>query len=126
MLSPPSMPFMNRAALGLPGLALLFMLAGGCGQNDGGRCQVESDCASGLVCQNGSTGNGRCERPGANAGGNDAAVRSDLPVEPSADVAPDQAQAAEVERDLAQPDSATADASALDTDESEAGGLDTM
>ena len=125
MLSQPSMPFMNRAALGLPGLALLLILAAGCGQNEGGRCQVSSDCASGLICQGGSTGNGRCEGPGANTGRNDAAVRSD--VAPAADATPDHVEAsAEVERDVAQADSAAADATALDADESEAGGLDTL
>jgi hypothetical protein len=39
----------------LLGAALLL----GCGQNEGGRCQIPSDCASGLHCSD-LSGNGRC------------------------------------------------------------------
>lgn len=48
----------------LLGLAAILGLAPGCGQNEGGRCQVTSDCASGLICFQGETGNGVCRAPG--------------------------------------------------------------
>jgi len=39
-----------------------FVLCVGCKQGDGDRCQVDSDCGSGLVCrQTGSPGNGICK-----------------------------------------------------------------
>jgi hypothetical protein len=78
-------------------IALLF--AGGCGQSEGERCQVNSDCASGLTCFEGSTGNGLC-KSGSGTTLNDAAAGVDAPVssgpetqaeidaEPSVDVEP--------------------------------------
>jgi hypothetical protein len=44
----------------LLGLTAVVLLSVACGQNEGGRCQVNSDCASGLICNQGSTGNGTC------------------------------------------------------------------
>lgn len=86
---------MHRTLASLPwllGLAVVLWLAPGCGQDEGDRCQVVSDCASGLVCLGGETGNGICRRPGA-IGNNDAAP--DLPASgpeaepPTPDVAPE-------------------------------------
>ena len=58
-----------RRILGLPtcllGLTAALLLFAACGQNEGGRCQVASDCASGLECRDGQTGNGRCVPQGA-------------------------------------------------------------
>jgi len=59
--------------LGLTAAALLLFTA--CGQNEGGRCQVNSDCASGLTCVGGTSGNGQCKYPSAVT--NDAALTSD-------------------------------------------------
>jgi hypothetical protein len=66
-----------RGCLGAAAIALLF--ASGCGQPAGGRCQIDSDCASGLVCSNGSTGNGICNSPTAGTL-TDAAASADAPV----------------------------------------------
>jgi hypothetical protein len=77
---------MHHIPRSLPGLALLGLLALGCAQGEGDRCQVTSDCASGLECQNGDTGNGKCVRPGTSSG-NDAAP--DTVAKPSPDAAPD-------------------------------------
>jgi hypothetical protein len=57
-------------------LVVVAGLGAGCGQNEGGRCQVNSDCASGLVCLNGSSGNGECQRPGGRCRGLGAEQRS--------------------------------------------------
>jgi hypothetical protein len=56
----------SGATFCLLGLTAVLLLFAACGQNEGGRCQVTSDCASGLTCSNGSTGNGTCGYP-ANA-----------------------------------------------------------
>ena len=53
-----------------------FLLFAGCGQNEGGRCQVNSDCRSGLTCKDGTSGNGTCRYPASVT--NDAAWTSDL------------------------------------------------
>jgi hypothetical protein len=78
--------FGSLAILLGPSLALLF--ASGCGQGEGGRCQISSDCASGLVCIEGSTGNGVCKTSNAAViSHNDAAI-SVPEVEPTADSTP--------------------------------------
>jgi hypothetical protein len=93
----------HRAVVRLAGLVVLCLLGGGCGQNEGGRCQINDDCGSGLYCSNGTTGNGICTRPGTTGVVNDAAI--------PADASPDQAPAAaEVEPDVTEPDVAAADA----------------
>jgi hypothetical protein len=51
----------SASVFGLLGLALVLLSPGGCGQNEGGRCQINSDCASGLQCRGGESGNGVCE-----------------------------------------------------------------
>jgi len=61
----------------LPGLVLSLLFAGGCGEDEGGRCQISSDCASGLTCFGGETGNGVC-RANTPAGTNDAAAPTDV------------------------------------------------
>jgi len=63
-----SQPTMQRI-FGLPtclvGLTAGFLLFAACGQNEGGRCQINSDCASGLECKDGTSGNGVCRVKGA-------------------------------------------------------------
>jgi hypothetical protein len=78
------------ACLGTSVLALL--LAGGCGQSEGERCQINSDCSSGLYCSEGSSGNGTCK---PNVGSTtDTGVTPDVPsasgpeVEPTIDAEP--------------------------------------
>lgn len=67
-----------RTGICIFGLAAAF---GACSQSEGGRCQVNSDCASGLECRSASDiGNGRCERPGAVSPGPDAAPPADASV----------------------------------------------
>jgi hypothetical protein len=85
----------RRASSGLPSLALLGFLALGCSQGEGDRCQIHSDCASGLECRGGESGNGVCVKPGTSSG-KDAAP--DTVVKPVSDAAPDT---------LAQPDAAS-------------------
>ena len=60
MVSQPSMRRILGTTFCLLGLTAVVLLSVACGQNEGGRCQVNSDCASGLVCNQGSTGNGTC------------------------------------------------------------------
>ena len=82
MVSQRSMHRTFASSSWLLGLAAVLWLAPGCGQNEGDRCQVSSDCASGLVCLGGETGNGVCHKPGG-TGNTDAAVPDaapDLPV----------------------------------------------
>jgi hypothetical protein len=68
----------------LLGSAIVLLFASGCGQDEGGRCQIDSDCASGLTCHNGETGNGTCV---SNAGElADAAVREDVSLPPALEV----------------------------------------
>ena len=81
MVSQRSMHRTFASSSWLLGLAVVLWLAPGCGQDEGGRCQVDSDCASGLECSE-DTGNGVCRKPGA-TGRTDAAVPDaapDLPV----------------------------------------------
>jgi hypothetical protein len=123
MLSQPFMQATYRAAVGLSGLVLLSLLAAGCGQNEGGRCQIDSDCASGLTCEQGSTGNGKCRNP-------NNVVRDAAP-ELTSNAGPEVSETAEVQPDTASgPDTAPeADVAAgPDTGtESEAGGaIDSM
>jgi hypothetical protein len=42
-------------------LTALFLFVPACGQNEGGRCQINSDCGSGLVCKDSDKGNGTCQ-----------------------------------------------------------------
>lgn len=72
MVSQRSMHRMLALRSCLLGLAGFLLGAPGCGQDEGGRCQVNSDCANGLVCREASTtGNGICGLPGT--GSTDAA-----------------------------------------------------
>ena len=89
MVSQPSMQRMCAPRSCLPGLVLTLAIMASCGQNDGGRCQINSDCGSGLICMDGQSGNGVCKPASTSATGtNDAAMSSDAAM--SADVAPDQ------------------------------------
>jgi hypothetical protein len=66
-------PSLRSLLCGL-GILASFSLAAGCSQGEGERCQITSDCASGLVCDAaGSTGNGVCRKT-TTTGKNDAAT----------------------------------------------------
>ena len=93
-----------RRILGSPafllGLAIVPLFASGCGADEGSRCQIDSDCASGLICENRATGNGTCKP--SNARGNpsaDAAVKQDanLSSGPEVEPAPDAESPVEAE-----------------------------
>jgi hypothetical protein len=61
--------------------AIAMFLAGGCsGRSENERCQVNSDCASGLTCDQGVSGNGLCTPSNAVVPTTDAALKSDVPV----------------------------------------------
>ena len=61
----------------LLGPAIALFLASGCSRGEGERCQVNSDCASGLTCPAGSTGNGICKPANGSTLGTDAAAADD-------------------------------------------------
>jgi hypothetical protein len=88
----------SRALLLGPAIALT--LASGCGASEGSRCQINSDCASGLICLEGSTGNGVC-RPSAATGATstDAAAQPDanLPTGPEVEPVVDAEAPADLE-----------------------------
>ncbi len=90
MVSQPSIQRLIRSRFCLLGLLALGSFAAGCSQGEGGRCQIDSDCASGLVCKNegGSNsatfGNGVCVPYGSLIGtGNDASTDSTSTVDAS-------------------------------------------
>jgi hypothetical protein len=79
MVSQPTMRFIFAPRTCLAGLTAILLLFAACGQNEGGRCQINSDCASGLTCRSDTSGNGVCSNPNAAAVVVDAAFQSDLP-----------------------------------------------
>lgn len=109
MVSQPTM----RRIFGLPsclvGLTAGFLFLAACGQNEGGRCQIDSDCASGLECSD-TSGNGTCRKKGSVV---------------TSDAAPDMSVAAvpEVGPDMG-PDTATV--SAMDAEPLDAESVDTQ
>ena len=110
---------MLRLRFCLPGLTLLLLLAGGCGQNEGGRCQIDSDCASGLICSKGSTGNGVCRAPGGSTV-DDASSATDAAEDLEPTAGPEAGPSAvEVE-----PDATPAGSAGIDTADIDSGALD--
>jgi hypothetical protein len=78
MVSQPTMRRISEIAFCLLGLTAVLLFFVACGQNEGGRCQIDSDCASGLKCTNGTTGNGTCGPQITVAPTSDAAPAKDL------------------------------------------------
>ena len=76
MVSQPTMRFIFAPRTCLAGLTAILLLFAACGQNEGGRCQIDSDCGSGLRCNQGMTGNGLCVSSSTVVANTDA--RSDL------------------------------------------------
>ncbi len=95
------------------GLTAALLCLAACGEGEGGRCQINSDCASGLSCQDGTTGNGKCvsQNP-AGTTTNDAAV--DVAVASASDVGADTLVTPEV--DSAEVDAAEIEASPAEVD----------
>jgi len=110
----------------LSSLAVLLMLVGGCGQNEGGRCQVDSDCGSGLFCDGGNTGNGKCRAAGISGTGADAAIASkDVADDLMSVVVPEDAPfTPEVELVEVGAEAAMDDAPAFESGASETGAVD--
>jgi hypothetical protein len=77
MVSQPTMRCTLALRPRLLGLTAVLLFFAACGQNEGGRCQVTSDCASGLICTGGLTGNGTCGPQGVVVTQNDAAPEKD-------------------------------------------------
>ena len=109
-----------RCILGLRscllGLTAVFLVFAACGQNEGGRCQINSDCGSGLTCQNGSSGNGQCVSSSTVVTNNDAA--SDMSVAAGPEVGIDaeslDSEAATFDANPGTVDSDSLDSTALD------------
>lgn len=81
MVSHPSMGILvSRMCLCTAAMAMLVL--GGCSGSQGDRCQVNSDCGSGLTCQGElSSGNGTCQ-PAGSTGLADAATDAATATEP--------------------------------------------
>jgi len=99
MVSQPFMPRTFALPLPLAALPLALLFAGGCGQNEGGRCQVTSDCASGLTCF-GESGNGVC-RANTPIPTNDAAAGNDAAADLMSTAGPEAQDLASVDVDEA-------------------------
>jgi hypothetical protein len=100
------------------GICLLGLsaLPAACGQNEGGRCQVNSDCGSGLECKGIAYGNGVCRPIGYTPdAATTADTSNDAPSSSSLDLGPDT------------PDFSTVDLAGLasvDSESVDAGGID--
>jgi len=124
-----SQPTMQRI-FGLPfcllGLLAALVSFAGCGQNEGGRCQVDSDCGSGLTCKDGPSGNGTCRNPSSVT--NDAALTSDLaddvPLSPGPEVGVDAVVSPESDAETLDIAAVTLDAGAVDSGSLDSRGLD--
>jgi hypothetical protein len=75
MVSQPVMRRFFGSSSSWLGLLACLVFVVGCGQGEGERCQVDSDCRGGFVCRDGTTGNGRCRA--SDYTGPDAAVKTD-------------------------------------------------
>jgi predicted small lipoprotein YifL len=96
------------------GICLLGLSAtlAACGQNEGGRCQVTSDCGSGLVCKDFANGNGRCR---SDTWMPDAATNADT----SSD-----APSSSLDLGLDTPSSSVVDLASVDSESVDASGID--
>ena len=109
MVCQPTMRRILRTGICLLGLSAILAA---CGQNEGGRCQVSSDCGSGLECKP-VNGNGICSRIGDNSTPDAATgASSDAPSSSSLDLGPDVPSSSAV--DLASVDSENVDSSGID------------
>ena len=64
MVSQPTMRRIPGLPFCLVGLTAVILSFAACGQGEGGRCQINSDCSSGLECSD-TSGNGVCRVKGA-------------------------------------------------------------
>lgn len=111
----------------------LFALAAGfaaCGQGEGGRCQIDSDCASGLRCLGVTNGNGSCGK--REDVGPDAATPDDALADLASDHAMTDASDVQADGPGGQDDVGTqtdskvldVDVSRVDAESVDAGGID--
>jgi hypothetical protein len=115
-------------SVGLCAGAIALLAASGCNQGENERCQVNSDCAGGLVCYDGQSGNGLCKPSNSTSLLSDAAA--DAPVTGATDTKPavDSGVALDTTGvpDVSSPlDSAAVDALAVDATASDARPVDT-
>ena len=120
MVSQPTMQRIPGITFRLLGLTAVLLVFAACGQNEGGRCQIDSDCASGLTCSDGQTGNGTCKNPIVQ-GTADAALRSDLaldvPVQVTSEAGTEAVPVPELDADaleIGAVDSDSVDSTAID------------
>src|SRR5664279_5238380 len=110
MVSQPTMRRILRTGICLLGLSAILAA---CGQNEGGRCQVNSDCASGLTCRP-ANGNGICgsgiDNSAADAATNDDTSSDEASSSP--DLGPDT------------PSSSAVDLASIDSESVDVGGID--
>ena len=104
-------------------LSILALVGMGCGQTEGERCQVNSDCKSGLICVNASgslfAANGGVCQSTNTPSTPDAAIKSDTSIAPdsasksdaqSRDILPDLVSKADTITDVPQTNDAAVDA----------------
>jgi hypothetical protein len=96
-----------------------LLFASGCGQSEGERCQVNSDCASGLTCEDRREGSGICKSSHGTTVADaavDAPVTSDPEVQLEIDVqASEDAEPVSVPDATSALDTVTVDATSVDT-----------
>ena len=116
-----SQPTMRRILTPcLLGLLAALVLFASCGQNEGGRCQINSDCASGLKCDS-TTGNGKCVSSSAVLPTNDAAPKNDSAPDEPGPSSSDVGFEADPNSDI---DAVSVDPGAVDSGSLDATGLD--
>ena len=109
MVSQPFMRRILRTGICLLGLSAVFAA---CGQNEGGRCQVNSDCASGLTCDQPLNGNGICRRNVSTVSTADAATEDSRESSSSLDLGEDVVVSSAI--DLGSVDAESVDAGGID------------
>ncbi|HEY5284030.1 MAG TPA: hypothetical protein VIM14_14655 [Polyangia bacterium] len=115
-----TLPFGSARSFGL--MAGLFLFAA-CGMNAGGRCQIDSDCASGLICKVTTAGNGICEGTTAAPAGPDTGPGPEATTSaPDATVLADDAGVPDDGASIV--DDGAVDASTLDDMAVDSGGVD--
>jgi hypothetical protein len=94
----------RTAAAGAALCLATALLVIACSQGEGDRCEVDSDCAAGLRCDQPQGGNGQCRPAGTNTPRLDAAPTSDLAPRPADAPPPAPDQAPPPAPDAAAPD----------------------
>lgn len=110
----------------LLGLAAVAMSAFGCSQGQGDRCQVNSDCSSGLECKDVVNGNGTCQSSTSSASQDAAADANTSLATDTLVTSAEAGGSSEAGTSVAQPesDAAGSNSTGLDAEASEAGAMD--